>query len=134
MKKNSIIVAVVIKEENLKGFLKFLYKKHSIKKQSVYIFRVDSSDKFILTFKYFYDPIEGYNLSLFTKNAVRVHIRGTAIYTINGLNKLIEQISPIENGNLSHSDVQINWSDYQDKYITHKNGELEIYPIKRFFL
>jgi len=64
---------------------------------------------------------------------VIVHKKGECFYTINALNKLIEKINYLENGNINHLDYKINWDEYQNKIIIIKNEELKIIDIVRDF-
>ena len=62
-----------------------------------------------------------------------VHKKGECFYTINALNKLIENMTETETGNINHQDIKIDWDIYQNKMIIIKNEELKIFNINKDF-
>jgi hypothetical protein len=86
-----------------------------------------------MTFKLILPDGKPINLKQHFPNAILIHKKGTAIYTINALNKLIESISGAEVGNTDYKSVKINWDEYQDKMILLNGKDLAIYNIERIF-
>jgi hypothetical protein len=66
-------------------------------------------------------------------SAVIIHKKGNAIYTINALNKLIEQLYPESIGNIDNKTIKIDWNEYQNKMILLNGEELTIFNINRVF-
>jgi hypothetical protein len=130
----TILLASFIFPERLEWFLGYLENKFGIKKEKVFVFQnLDDESKLIVTFKFVIKNNRRVNLKSLFPNAILIHKKGTAIYTINALNKLIEMQNPGDMGNINYKSVKINWDDYQDKILLYNNNKLNIYSIKRIF-
>ena len=90
-------------------------------------------DELILTFKLSLPDDKSLNLKDLFPSAVIIHKKGNALYTINALNKLIDEKAEESIGNIEYKDVKINWEEYQDKFILIKDKELKILNISRVF-
>ena len=85
------------------------------------------------TFKITIPEEKRLNLKDLFPSAIPIHKKGDALYTINALNLLINQMD-IENiGNINNKSVKINWDDYQNKFILTNSKELKILSISRVF-
>jgi hypothetical protein len=128
------LLASFIFPERLDWFLDYLEEKFNIPKDKVFVFKIlDDESKVMVTFKFINKTDRKINFKRLFPDAIQIHKRGTCIYTINALNKLIEETSGMELGNINYKSVKINWDDYQDKLIIKKNGNLFLYDIKRIF-
>jgi hypothetical protein len=133
MNKKPLLAAFVF-PERLDWFLDYLEEKFNISKDKVFVFKIlDDESKVMVTFKFINKTDRKINFKRLFPDAIQIHKRGTCIYTINALNKLIEETSGMELGNINYKSVKINWDDYQDKLIIKKNGNLFLYDIKRIF-
>ena len=134
MINKNILLASFIFPERVDWFLDYLENKFSIPKNKVFVFEnLDDPSKVIITFKFVVTENKRVNLKSLFPNAILIHKKGTCIYTINALNKLIEEMSESEQGNIDHKSVKINWSDYQDKILLMNDNMLKISNIKRLF-
>lgn len=134
MMNKNILLASFIFPERVDWFLDYLENKFSIPKNKVFVFEnLDDPSKVIITFKFVVTENKRVNLKSLFPNAILIHKKGTCIYTINALNKLIEEMSESEQGNIDHKSVKINWSDYQDKILLMNDNMLKISNIKRLF-
>jgi hypothetical protein len=128
------LLASFIFPERLDWFLDYLEEKFNIPKDKVFVFKIlDDESKVMVTFKFINKTDRKINFKRLFPDAIQIHKRGSCIYTINALNKLIEETSGMELGNINYKSVKINWDDYQDKLIIKKNGNLFLYDIKRIF-
>lgn len=133
MNKN-ILLASFISPEQIEWFLEYMETKFSITKDKIFAFEnVNDTSKIILTFKFVVSITNKINFKNLFPNAILIHKKGNCIYTINALNKLIEEISDTDNGNINHKLVKINWEDYQGKIMLTKDNKLNISNIKRIF-
>jgi len=133
MNKN-ILLASFIFPERLEWFLTYLEDKFGISRDNVFIFEnLDDESKLIVTFKFVISTEKRVNFKTLFPNAILIHKKGTAIYTINALNKLIDEISDGSVGNIDYKSVKINWDDYQDKILLINDDNLKISSIKRIF-
>ncbi len=130
----TILLASFIFPERLDWFLGYLESKFGIAKEKVFVFKnLDDESKLIVTFKFVLKKNKRINLKSLFPNAILIHKKGTAIYTINALNKLIETQNPGDLGNIDYKSVKINWEDYQDKILLYNNNKLNISSIERIF-
>jgi hypothetical protein len=128
----TILLASFIFPERVEWFLDYLKTKFNVDKVFCYK-NLDDESKDILTFRLTINPEQPLNLKNLFPNAVIIHKKGNALYTINALNKLIEEIHPESIGNIDNKSITINWSDYQNKFILVNNEKLCIFNINRVF-
>jgi hypothetical protein len=130
----TILLASFMGTKDIDIFFKKLKDKYNIQKTKVFVFEhVDDPTKLIVTFKLVIKNNIRFNIKKDLPNSILIHKRGTAIYTINALNKLIENTHPETLGNINYSSVKIDWSKFQNKLLTFYNDELKICDIKRIF-
>jgi hypothetical protein len=111
-----------------------LEAKFSITKDKVFCYKnLDDESKVIMTFKFKVDKDKKINLKDLFPNAVPIHKKGNALYTINALNKLIDLKVGVDNGNIDYKSYKIDWSEYQDKIILLNGQELGVFNIQRIF-
>lgn len=127
----TILLASFIFNDKLEWFLNYLNKKFNIKQTSVFIYETSDDNKVMVTYKLVIKEGEKINFKREFPNATIIHKKGDAIYSINGLNKLIDNINLDSAGNLDYKTVKIDWSEYQNKLILVKNNNLSISDIKR---
>jgi hypothetical protein len=130
----TILLATFIFPERVEWFLSYLESKFSITKDKVFCYKnLDDESKVIITFKINVQKDKPLNLKNLFPSAVPIHKKGSAIYTINALNKLIENLYPESIGNIDNKTIKINWNDYQDKIILLNDNNLSIFNITRLF-
>jgi hypothetical protein len=130
MKTNKLIAVFVFKER-IDSFISFLLINFNITKNKVFCFKVlNDENKYLVTFKIDLTKI---NISLKTKfpQFLTIHKKVSTFYTINALNKLIEEL--IGPSDVDKKTVMINWSEYKNKVILLKDNELSILDIERIF-
>jgi hypothetical protein len=130
----TILIASFIFPERIDWFLSYLEAKFNITKDKVFCYEnLDDNSKVIITFKITVPNGERLNFKDLFPNAVILHKKGNALYTINALNKLIDEKFTESKGNTNYKDVKIDWSEYQDKMITLNGETLSILNISRLF-
>lgn len=130
----TILLASFIFPERLEWFIKYLDEKFNIPKNKVFGYQnLDDEAKLIITFKLKIQEDKRIDLKNLFPNAIIIHKKGDALYTINALNKIIEQVSSDSIGNVDHKSIKIDWSEYQNKLILIDDNELAIWNIKRIF-
>lgn len=133
MSKTSLLASFIF-PERVEWFLSYLEAKFSIGKEKVFCYKDnDDESKVILTFKLTIPDDKSLNLKNLFPSAVIIHKKGNALYTINALNKLIEEKNEESMGNIDYKDIKIDWEEYQDKFILIKDKELKILTITRVF-
>lgn len=130
----TILLASFIFPERIDWFISYLEAKFSITKDKVFCYKnLDDESKVIMTFKFKVDKDKKLNLKDLFPNAVPIHKKGNALYTINALNKLIDLKVGGDNGNIDYKSYKIDWSEYQDKIILLNGQELGVFNIQRIF-
>lgn len=130
----TILLASFIFPERLEWFLDYLNTKFNISRDKVFCYKnLDDESKLIVTFKLVLVEGKRINLKQSFPSAIPIHKKGSALYTINALNKMIELANKDIIGNLDYKSFKINWDEYQDKLILTNNEELMFFTINRVF-
>jgi hypothetical protein len=127
-----ILLASFIFPERVDWFLEYLKTNFDIDKVFCYK-NLDDESKVIMTFRITVNTEKPLKFKDLFPNAVIIHKKGDALYTINAINKLIEEKYPESIGNIDNKNVKIDWSEYQNKFILINNEKLCIFNIKRVF-
>jgi hypothetical protein len=130
MQKKTILLATFVNPNYLDKFLNKLYRKFSIKKQSVFIFETEGED-YLLTYRIFLNLGQRVDIRKEFRKTIQVHKKSNTFFTINALNKLIEKENNLTPGNIDYKSHEIDWSKYSDKIILLNNNELDILDLKR---
>lgn len=130
----TILLASFIFPERVSWFLSYLESKFSITKDKVFCYKnLDDQSKVIITFKIVIPEGKRLNLKELFPSAIPIHKKGSAIYTINALNMLIDKIMGDSMGNIDYKSIKINWEEYQNRLILVNGKELTISEIERVF-
>jgi hypothetical protein len=130
----TILLASFIFPERVEWFLEYLEAKFNITKNKVFCYKnLDDESKVIITFKLIIPEGKRMNLKDLFPSAIPIHKKGSALYTINALNKLIDQTMGTSAGNTDYKSFKINWDEYQNKIILINGKELGIFNIERVF-
>lgn len=133
MSKTSLLASFIF-PERLEWFLSYLEAKFSIGKEKVFCYKDENDEsKLIVTFKLSMPEDKSLNLKELFPSAITIHKKGNALYTINALNKLIDEKAQESIGNIEYKDVKIDWEEYQGNFILIKDKELKILSISRVF-
>ncbi len=133
MNKN-ILLASFIFPERLEWFLGYLESKFSIPKDKVFIYKnLDDESKLITTFKFVIKDNKKVDFKNLFPSAILIHKKGDAIYTINALNRMIEDMYSNAVGNIDYKSYEIDWTTFQNKMLLTNNNGLIIYNIERIF-
>lgn len=130
----TILLASFIFPERVEWFLGYLETRFSITKDKVFCYKnLDDESKVIITFKLVIPEGQRMNLKDLFPSAVPIHKKGNALYTINALNKLIDETHGTPQGNTDYKSIKIDWDEYQNKIILLNGKELGIFNIERVF-
>lgn len=133
MSKTVLLTAFVFPEK-LDWFIDYLNKKFSITKDKVFVFKnLDDESKLIVTFKLKIEAGERLDFKSIFPRVILIHKRDGAFYTINALNKLIDNLNPNSIGNIDYKSTKIDWEQYQDRLILINSGELCIFRLEKVF-
>ena len=118
MTERGIIIGTFVKKKKILSFIETLRNDFNIKLDKVFIYSIDTNSKeYLVTFKTFDKEKFIKNLS----NATVMHVKNGCLFSINALNKLIEQDKDNDKPN---NEYIVDWDKYKDKLIIITNGEL----------
>lgn len=130
MNNKNILVASFVNKTNICWFLKYLEKKFSIKTDEVFVHEMDDNIvEYLVTFKMINDKKIDFKFNF--DNATIVNSKNGCIFSINGLNKLIETNNKVETGNVNYNNFQIDWENYKGKLILSHKNKLCIKTLKK---
>ena len=126
----TLLIASFVPKTNIDWFIKYLDNKFLIKKENIFIYEISNNeDDYLLTFKL--KNNKKIDLKFYFSNATIVNIKNGCIFSINGLNKLIELETNCEKGNVDYKNHKIKWNEYIDKLILSSKDKLLIKTIKK---
>jgi len=130
----TLLLASFIPLERIEWFLEYLESKFNITKDKVFCYKnLDDESKVIITFKLIKLDGKQLNFKSMFPNVIPIHKKGDALYTINGLNKLIANMYDESIGNIDNKLIKIDWSQYQNKLLMINGEELTFLTISRVF-
>ena len=130
----TILLASFIFPERIEWFLSYLEAKFNIKKDKVFIFKnLNDESKNIVTFKLTIPEGKKLNLKELFPSAITIHKKGSSLYTINALNKIIDESNKDSIGNMDYKSIKIDWDLYQNKLLLTNNNKLIILGIEKIF-
>ena len=133
MDKN-ILLASFIFPERLDWFVNDLGEKFGIASNKIFCYKnTNDESRVIVTYKITVPEGERLDIKNLFPNAVIIHKKGNALYTINELNKLIETKVGSDIGNIDYRAYKLDWNEYQNKLILIDNKELALIDILRIF-
>ena len=118
--ERGIIIGAFVKKNRILTFIEELKNDYGIKYEKIFIYSIDTNKReYLVTFKTFDKEKFIKNLN----NATVMHVKNGCLFSINALNKLIEQ----EKGDSTpNNEYVVDWDKYKDKLIIITNGELSI--------
>lgn len=133
MQQKTLLLASFISEDKIQGFLEKIKKKFGIKHNYVFFFKTEGGD-YILTYKIRVDEDRKIDIKKELPKTIQVHKKGSTIFTINALNRLIEKENNLSAGNINHKEYQLDWVKFENKIILLKGDGIEITTIEQVFL
>lgn len=120
MTERGIIIGTFVRKNKILSFIETLRNDFNIKLDKVFIYSIDTNSKeYLVTFKTFDKEKFIKNLN----NATVMHVKNGCLFSINALNKLIEQNKDNDKPN---NEYIVDWDKYKDKLIIITNRELSV--------
>ena len=130
----SIILASFVFSERLETFLNYLQKRFKLDRERIFIYdNIDDPIKKIVTYKVFLKDGKKIDLKSIFPRTIIIHKKGECLYTINALNRLIEEENGLESGNVEYKNYELDWEKYQNKLVLTTPEGLVFNDIKREF-
>lgn len=121
MKSENIIIGTFVKKVRILSFLEFLHNKFDVNISKTFVFKVDDNNlEYLVTFSVNKDN------DIFPKlhDATVLHVKNGCLFSINALNKYIEQIK--DNNYIDNLNYQVNWDELKDTLLITTNKVLKI--------
>lgn len=131
MKKTTLLASFIDKNK-VNSFIQFLVGDFKIKKEKIFIYKTNENEDYILTFKLNKEN-NSLDINRIIPKPILIHKKKSTFYTINALNKLIENQISYKNINLKYQEIKVDFSKYNNAFIYLKHKELTILKIERVF-
>ena len=129
-----VTLASFVLKDKVESFKNYLNKRFRLSEDKIFSYVAEEEEgKEILTFRIYLKDGKKINTRSFFPNTIIVHKKGECFYTINALNKLIEEKVDLEKGNINYKEYKIDWEEQQGKMLITKDNKLTIMNIKRNF-
>lgn len=127
MLKKGVIIGTFVNKNKILSFLEELKTKFYVKIDKVFVYNIESNEKeYLVTFKTF----DKDRFIKYLQNSTVMHVKNNCIFSINALNKLIEQ--ELTTGDEKpYNEIEVDWNLYKDKLIILTNGILNIANISK---
>ena len=126
----TLLVASFVPKITLTWFSNYLNERFKIKSDDIFIYEIENNDlDYLLTFKIKDD--KKVDLKFHFDNATIVNIKNGCIFSINGLNRLIESEANCEQGNINYKNHKIDWESHKNTLILSNKNNLIIKSIKK---
>lgn len=129
----TLLIASFVPKTNIDWFFQYVNEKFNIKKDNIFMYEIENDDTdYLLTFKI--KDSKKIDLKFYFSNATIVNIKNGCIFSINGLNRLIElemSCDSNKDNNIEHKNYKINWELYKNKLILSNKNSLIIKTIKK---
>ena len=126
----TLLVASFVPKITLTWFSNYLNERFKIKSDDIFIYEIENNDlDYLLTFKIKDD--KKVDLKFHFDNATIVNIKNGCIFSINGLNRLIESEANCEQGNINYKNHKIDWESHKNTLILSNKNNLIIKKINK---
>jgi len=120
MTERGVIIGTFIKKSKILSFIELIKNDFKINLEKIFIYSIDTNPReYLVTFKTFDKEKFIKNLN----NATVMHVKNGCLFSINALNKLIDNE---KDSILPNNEYVVDWEKYKDKLIIITNGELTI--------
>lgn len=131
--KTHILIATFVSRERTEWFIKYLFEKFKIKRETIFIYEVENNEcDYLFTFKLKNDKRIDFKFHF--ANATVVNFKDGCIFSINGMKRLVEKELRAEIGNVDYSSHKIKWCKYENTLILSNKNLLSLKKIKKIEL
>ena len=123
MNNKGVLIGTFVNKKQILQFLEMLKTKYHIAYNKIFVYSIEGNHyEYLVTFKAL--DKEVYLKSI--ENSTVMHVKNNCLFSINALNKLIEQETGFNN-----KEHKLNWDLYKNKLIILTNGSLAIESINK---
>lgn len=129
----TLLIASFVPKTNIDWFFQYVNEKFNIKKENIFVYEIENEPSdYLLTFKI--KNTKKIDLKFHFSNATIVNIKNGCVFSINGLNRLVDlEMACEENKDVIIDPInyKINWESYKNKLILSNKSNLIIKNIKK---
>lgn len=129
----TLLIASFVPKTNIDWFFQYVNEKFNIKKENIFVYEIENEPTdYLLTFKI--KNTKKIDLKFHFSNATIVNIKNGCVFSINGLNRLVDlEMASEENKDVIIDPInyKINWESYKNKLILSNKSNLIIKNIKK---
>lgn len=133
METKTLLIASFVPKTNIDWFFQYVNEKFNIKKENIFVYEIENEPTdYLLTFKI--KNTKKIDLKFHFSNATIVNIKNGCVFSINGLNRLVDlEMASEENKDVIIDPInyKINWESYKNKLILSNKSNLIIKNIKK---
>lgn len=133
METKTLLIASFVPKTNIDWFFQYVNEKFNIKKENIFVYEIENEPTdYLLTFKI--KNTKKIDLKFHFSNATIVNIKNGCVFSINGLNRLVDlEMACEENKDVIIDPInyKINWESYKNKLILSNKSNLIIKNIKK---
>jgi hypothetical protein len=123
MLNKGVLIGTFVNKKQILQFLEMLKVKFHIDYDKIFVYSIEENNyEYLVTFKALNKELYLKNI----KNATVMHVKNGCLFSINALNKLIEEKTGSNN-----KEYKLEWDLYKDKLIILTNGNLSIENINK---
>lgn len=123
MNNKGVLIGTFVSKKQILQFLELLNTKYHISYNKIFVYSIENNHyEYLVTFKALEKEIYLKNI----ENSTVMHVKNNCLFSINALNRLIQQ----ETGS-NNKDYQLDWNQYKDKLIILTNGNLSIEKLNK---
>lgn len=125
MSNNGVIIGSFVKQNKILSFLEFLKNKLFLNLDKIFVFTMENNKtEYLVTFSS--SRKSKYLCKL--HDTTILHTKNGCLFSINALNKYIEQNNPEK---LPHDKFEVNWDILKDTLLITTNGHLKITRLEK---
>jgi len=131
MQPKKILLAFFVKKQFITSTLSYL-QDSEININDIFIYEIVNNDiEYLLSVSFRDIKTDKLSNYKFIK-PMHVHIKNGCLFSINALNRYIQEINPtINDGNINYNSINIDWSLLKNKLLLLKNNELSLSDLKK---
>ena len=123
MNNKGVLIGTFVNKKQILQFLEMLKTKYHIAYNKIFVYSIEGNHyEYLVTFKALEKEVYLKNI----ENSTVMHVKNNCLFSINALNKLIEQETCFNN-----KEHKLNWYLYKNKLIILTNGSLAIESINK---
>lgn len=126
MFKKEVLLSCFIRKYKIFNYLEYIHNQYDIPYNNLFVYEIEGNDyEYVVTFKI--DTNKRHYVSEI-KGATILHFKRGCLFSINALNKLIDELDPKVDDKKNY---ELNWESYANKMILISGDEVTVKNISK---